>query len=335
VEYRVGIDHNAMVDVETLQGEGERRRRNQRLSTRPLRRVGVADRMKQLLKNSVYRALGETTAAMRVNGHAEPRLRVLMYHKINDRPGNPGTVPTTMFAEQMAQLRELGYPVVGLDAVVAHYGTGAPLPPRSVLLTFDDGYHDHLENALPVLQQHGYPAAMFVPVAYLEDTRPLPHERRLAARGLVNRTLDWGELAELAAAGVGIGSHGMTHRVLSELEVDEAAREITLSKLHLEERLGRPVRAFAYPKGAEGQFKGVHANLAREAGYDVAFTSVTGTNSASTDPMRLRRYNVEPYASRTFELVLAGSCDLIAIKDTVRGTQSRRLLNVALRTSRE
>jgi len=115
--------------------------------------------------------------------------------------------------------------------------------------------------------------------------------------------------------------------------VDEAAREITLSKLRLEEKLGRPVRAFSYVKGSEAHYKPVHLSLVRQAGYDVAFTAVSGANSQATDPLQLRRYNIEPYPSRTFELVLAGACDLISIKDTVTGTRARRLFNAALGTS--
>jgi peptidoglycan/xylan/chitin deacetylase (PgdA/CDA1 family) len=222
---------------------------------------------------------------------------------------------------------------VGLDAVLAHYVDGAPLPPSAVLITFDDGYRDNLENAVPILRRHGYPAVIFVPIGYVGEPRPLPHEEPLAVRGLVNRTLGWDEVAELAEAGVRVESHGIGHRPLANLELDEAAREITLSKLRLEDRLGRPVRAFAFVKGSEADYRPVHLSLLKQAGYDVAFTSVSGANDARTDPLQLRRYNVEPYPLRTFELVLAGACDLIALKDTVAGTHARRLFNAALGTS--
>jgi peptidoglycan/xylan/chitin deacetylase (PgdA/CDA1 family) len=202
-----------------------------------------------------------------------------------------------------------------------------------VLVTFDDGYRDNLENAVPILREHGYPAVMFVPIGYLGDTRPLPHEERLALRGLVNRTLDWEELGDLERSGIRIESHGISHRPLTDLEIDEAAREIALSKLRLEDRLGRPVQAFAYAKGGEAHYGLVHISLVQQAGYELAFTSVSGANTLSTDPLRLRRYNVEPYPARTFQLVLAGACDLIALKDTVPGTHTRRLLNAALGTS--
>ena len=291
-----------------------------------------ADRVKQHLKNGVYRAIGETAAGLGVADGART-LRVLMYHKVNDVPGNPTTVPVHVFAEQMAMLGEFGYTPVGLDAVLAHYREGTALPRGAVLITFDDGYGDNLEHAAPILRGHGFPAVLFVPIGYLDSTMPLPHEERLAANGVVNRTLDWDELAELEASGIRVESHGIGHRPLADLEVDEAAREIVLSKLRLEERLGRPVRAFAYVKGSEAHYRPVHLSLLRQAGYDVAFTSISGANGPGTDPLQLHRYNVEPYPRRTFELVLSGACDLIALKDTVAGTHARRVFNAALGTS--
>jgi peptidoglycan/xylan/chitin deacetylase (PgdA/CDA1 family) len=293
-----------------------------------------ADRVKQLLKNSVYRTIGETATGIgAANGDAQRTLRVLMYHKINDVPENSVTVPTGLFDEQMAQLGELGYRPVSVDDVLAYYVDRRPLPPKAVLITFDDGYHDNLENAVPVLRRYGYPAVIFVPIGYLDGSRPLPHDEHLASRGVVNRTLDWAQLAELEQQGIRIESHGIGHRPLADLEVDEATREIVLSKLRLEERLDRPVRAFAYVKGSEAHYRPVHLSLLRQAGYDLAFTSISGSNGPYTDPLQLHRYNVEPYPTRTFELVLAGACDLIALKDTVAGTHARRIFNAALGTS--
>jgi peptidoglycan/xylan/chitin deacetylase (PgdA/CDA1 family) len=217
--------------------------------------------------------------------------------------------------------------------VLAYYLDGAPLPPKAVLITFDDGYLDNLANAAPVLRRYGYPAVIFVPIGYLDAAHPLPHDEHLANRGIVNRTLDWEQVTELEREGIRVESHGIGHRPLADLEVDEAAREIVLSKLRLEERLGRAVRAFAYVKGSEAHYRPVHLSLLRQAGYDLAFTSISGANGPATDPLQLHRYNVEPYPPRTFELVLSGACDLIAVKDTVAGTHARRVFNAALGTS--
>src|ERR687898_315552 len=105
-----------------------------------------AERIKQVLKNSVYRTIGETASAIQPDGNGRRSLRVLMYHKVNDLPGNPLTMPVSLFDEQMDQLRQLGYTVVNLDAVLDHYVGAKPLPPQAVLITFDDGKHDNLDK---------------------------------------------------------------------------------------------------------------------------------------------------------------------------------------------
>jgi peptidoglycan/xylan/chitin deacetylase (PgdA/CDA1 family) len=293
-----------------------------------------ADRAKQHLKNGVYRALGEAvTGAGGLDGDEERTLRVLMYHKVNDLWPNPTTVPVRVFEDQMALLGDLGYRPVSLEDVRDHYVHGAPLPEGAVLITFDDGYRDNLEHALPILRRHGYPAVVFVPLGFLDGDRPLPHEEPLRALGIRNPTVDWDELAELEAGGIRVESHGIGHRPLSDLGPADAAREIALSKLRLEERLGREVDAYAFVKGSLADYRPEHASLVQQAGYKLAFSSVSGANGPHSDRYRLRRYNVEPYPARTFELVLAGACDLISMKDTVPGSYARRAFNTVLGTA--
>ena len=293
-----------------------------------------ADRAKQLLKNGVYRAIGETmTGAGALDDGDERTLRVLMYHKVNDLQPNAATVPTDVFAEQIGLLERLGYTPVSLEQVRDHYVDGAPLPTGAVLITCDDGYRDNLMNALPILQRHGYPAVIFVPIGFLAGDRPLPHEEALRSLGVRNETVGWDELAALEAGGIRIESHGIGHRPLSDLDPAEATREIAISKLRLEERLGREVEAYAFVKGSLADYRPEHASLVQQAGYKLAFTSVSGANGPGSDRFRLRRYNVEPYPARTFELVLAGACDLIAVKDTVLGSHARRAFNAVLGTA--
>ena len=115
----------------------------------------------------------------------------------------------------------------------------------------------------------------------------------------------------------------------------EALREIAISRLRLEERLGREVEAYAYVKGSRADFRVEHASLVQQAGYKLGFTAVSGANNSQSDRFQLLRYNIEPYSARTFELVLAGACDALSVKDTVPGTHVRRrltrLLGIATR----
>jgi peptidoglycan/xylan/chitin deacetylase (PgdA/CDA1 family) len=286
-----------------------------------------AYRAMQVAKNGLYRTTGEAVNAVSPPVATGRTLRVLMYHKVNDQRPNPITVPTATFAEQMTLLRELGYTPVSLDAVRDHYLLGTALPDRAVLITFDDGYLDNLENAFPILAEHGYPGVIFTPVGYLDPgARPLPHEETLLRSGIRNPTLTWSRLAELEAGGIRIESHGIGHRRLAELDPDEALREIAISKLRLEEALGREVEAYAYVKGSRADYRAEHASLVRQAGYKLGFSAVSGVNDSGTDRFQLLRYNVEPYSARTFELVLAGACDVLSLKDTVPGTHARRTL---------
>ena len=290
-------------------------------------------RVKQLVKNAVYRSIGEVSSVWRRDPDGTVTLRVLMYHRINDVPDNPMSVPVRVFDEQLAVARELGYEIVDLGAVLDHYVNATPLPANALLITFDDGYRDIYDNALPVLRKHGAPAVAFVPVAYIGANVPLPHDTHLIARGIRNPVLDWGLVRALDDGGIRVESHGLAHTPLASVPLDTAVREIAASKLELEDRLGRPVRAYAYVKGSEAYFHAVHERLVEQAGYDVAFTTVSRGNGPATNPFRLGRYNVEPYSARTFELVLTGACDMIAAKDTVAGTHARRLFNRVLGTA--
>ena len=218
----------------------------------------------------------------------------------------------------------------------------------AVLITFDDGYRDNLENAAPVLQQLRLPGRRSSsPIGYLDGTRPLPHDEHLAARGIVNPPLALGASSPSSRpAGVRVESHGIGHRPLADLEVDEAAREITLSKLRLEEALGRPVRAFAYVKGSEAHYRLVHLSLLKQAGYDVAFTSISGANGpahrpAAAPPLQRRAVPVADVRARARRRVRPDRASRTRSPARTRGASSTRrsarpaseLVRAASRTS--
>ena len=284
-----------------------------------------ADRAKQLLKNGVYRAIGETVSgAGGLDGEAERTLRVLMYHKVNDLQPNPTTVPTAVFAEQMALLGELGYVPVSLEQVRDHYVDGAPLPRGAVLITFDDGYRDNLENALPILQRHGYPG---------RDLRPdrLPRRRSPAAarggsararRSQPDASTGTSSRRSRQAASGSSRTGSATGPSPSSSRPRQRARSRSRSSGSRSGSGGRS-SAYAFVKGSLADYRPEHVSLVQQAGYTLGFTSVSGANGPTSDRFRLRRYNVEPYPPRTFELVLAGACDLISVKDTVPGTYAR------------
>ena len=243
-------------------------------------------------------------------------LRVLMYHKVNDLPAEPdhradGGLRRADGAARRARLHGRS----SLDAVLAHYVDGAPLPPGAVLITFDDGYRDNLENALPDRsQQHGYPAVHLRAARLPRATGGRCRTRSTSSRAAIrNRDARLGRAAELEAGGV-------RDRVARDRA--PAARRARARRGGARDRaLEAPARGGARSPGRarsptsrarEAHYRPVHLSLCGRPATTLGFTSVSGANGPASDRFRLRRYNVEPYPPRTFELVLAGACDLIS-----------------------
>ncbi len=224
-----------------------------------------------------------------------------MYHKVNDQHPNPITVPTAMFAEQMTLLGRArihaGLPRRRSATTISQ---ARPFRQRAVLITFDDGYLDNLENA------RTDPVDRRLPGRDLRSGR-LPRPRRAAApaRGeplsrwaIRNPTLEWSQLADLEDR-----RHPRSSRTASAIAVSPSSirtrrcREIAISKLRLEEVLGRQVEAYAYVKGSRADYRAEHASLVQQAGYKLGFSAVSGVNEPSSDRFQLLRYNVEPYSA--------------------------------------
>lgn len=170
-------------------------------------------------------------------------LAVLAYHTVGAGIDSPVDLPPALFLSQLDELAELAE-VVPLAEGVARVAAGEDAGHRPlVALTFDDAYRNFAERAWPELARRGLPATLFVPVGFVEGEAPPPH------RGLAAPPLDWATLGELAASGrCEIGSHTWSHRDLPALPAAEVDDELVRSRARLEERLGRPVDSFCYPR---------------------------------------------------------------------------------------
>jgi peptidoglycan/xylan/chitin deacetylase (PgdA/CDA1 family) len=214
---------------------------------------------------------------------------VLAYHAVSDLGNDPVLaeygIPAERLAEQLDGLAERGWSFVGLDAVLAAFEGRGSLPRRAALVTFDDCYVDLLGEGLPLLAERGVPALAFA-VAGLTGASN-EWDRPLGARELP--LLDAAGLRQLAAGGVEIGSHAMTHRPLARLEQGEVAKEVEESAARLES-LGLPrPRALSYPHGESNA--AVEA-AAGEAGYLAAFTVDPGIADRSCNRLALPRIEV-------------------------------------------
>lgn len=197
------------------------------------------------------------------------RVQILMYHRIGHFPKRMPShraqyCHLPRFKAQMSMLKHLGCNVVSLDAAARGLRGETPLPPRPVVLTFDDGYLDFLELAAPVLLEHGYTATVYAVAGLLGKTAAWVAPEGLEAAPLMSAS----QLREIDALGFSVGSHTVTHPRLARIETAQIARELTDSKHMLEDALGKRVDHFCYPYGSH-DIRAVEA--AANAGY------VTGT----------------------------------------------------------
>ena len=148
-----------------------------------------------------------------------------------------------------------GYRFVPLSEMVEVIRRTGRAPDRAVAVTFDDGWKDNHEYALPILRRLGVPATFFLTTEHL---RPGSRDERKMGRN---------QLQELVEAGMTLGGHSRTHVDLTRLPEARARDEIRGCKADLEDLTGRPVTLFAYPGGV---FNRSVVDLTREAGYEAA-----------------------------------------------------------------
>jgi peptidoglycan/xylan/chitin deacetylase (PgdA/CDA1 family) len=217
-------------------------------------------------------------------GRADERgLRILFYHRIAD-DRDELAVPPRRFREQMNYLASAGYRV--LDVVqVTDLLDREVVPERTVGLSFDDGYLDVAENALPVLSELGFRATVFIATGVTEGTASFEWYGRQPP------LLTWDEVVQLDGGGtLEFEAHSVTHPNLLTVDDRRAADEIINCRYELERRLGRPATAFSYPAGL---FEERERRLVMQAGYRVAVSCKPGINLPSTDRFALRRRQVD------------------------------------------
>lgn len=208
---------------------------------------------------------------------APPGLLILTYHRVVDGAGRTQkyTMSTAAFTRQLDILHEKGFAFVGPDDLgVADRNPGG----RAVLLTFDDGTADHYTTVFPLLEARGIKGLFFVLAGSIDKP------------GAVTRA----GLLRMAAAGQGIGSHGISHRWLDLLAGQDLDDEVRLSKGILEKTLGRTVTAFAPPGG---WFNEDTLRVARAAGYRHFSSCIVGVNPEGEQRFVYRRVTVSGTAS--------------------------------------
>lgn len=193
-------------------------------------------------------------------------LLILCYHAVSSGWDNFLAVDPERLRAQVGHLQRRGYEAKTLSAAL-----GEPLGGRTFVVTFDDGYRSILDRGLPVLQDLGVPATVFVPTDLTDEAGLFKHmaEEHLPADEEELRCMSWEEVGRLAEAGWEVGSHTCSHPHLSQADDRRLAAELRRSREVCEERLQRPCESIAYPYGSHDA-RVIEAT--GEAGYSFAVT---------------------------------------------------------------
>src|SRR5213083_1062598 len=233
---------------------------------------------------------------------------IYCYHRLVDKVRYPGTeITPAAFEAQMKELKDRGITVISLQDLLAWKRGEKNIPPRSAVVSFDDGWKSQYEVAWPIMKKYGYPFTMFI---YTEGV----------AGGSLGggQAITWEQLTDMRDNGVDIEAHTATHQDLREghaitlvgagvkrtrtrltgPQYEQWVRnEVVGSKELLEQRLGIKVNCFAVPFGNYNEHV---KELARNAGYEAMFT-VYGQPITFTSPLdSIGRYAIEANKPKVF-----------------------------------
>jgi len=241
---------------------------------------------------------------------------VLMYHRVGSARNAweaRYAIRPERFEAHMLALAQRGMHPVSMDALSDWLESGASLSAGAFVLTFDDGFRDVREHALPVLERLRWPFTVFL-VSNLVGAEDV-WTREANPDGVTYPLLNAEEILEMQRRGVGFHSHTCSHASLPSLDDNRLSHELVESRAALQRLLGRQVDYLAYPYGHLDE-RVVAA--VRSAGYRAAFSTQPGFNRRDVDRFRIRRIDV--YGTDTPAMLM---------RKVRLGTNDGRLSNVA------
>lgn len=231
-------------------------------------------------------------AIVRAARQTEP-VCVLFYHRVADRHPNPWTMSRAQFAAQLRWM-QARFDLVDLAEAQRRIASGRNRWPTACI-TFDDGYAENLEFALPLLIREKIPCTYFVTTSHVLEGRPFPHD---VAAGTPLPPNSLSDLRDLAASGVEIGAHARSHIHLGDVPQEVLEDEIVGSKRELEQALDRQIHYFAFPFGQKADLSTAAFRIAHAAGYQGVCSAHGGYNFPGDDPFYLRRIHADPQLVR-------------------------------------
>ena len=222
---------------------------------------------------------------------AGPRLTILLYHRVLPEPGpNPfGMVVTSKTFEKQLDIIAKKYKVVSLDTAASETISG-----NRAVITFDDGFIDNHKIAFPILKKKGLSAAFFLSTDFIgSSTPPWFWREAVEDSGKDDICMTWENASELARNGMTIGSHGVSHRSLTQIGSSDAADEVGHSKKIIEDNLGTKCDHFAFPFGSRRDYNAALIDHVKKSGFKSCLLNVHGYNNLEKDRFCFKRIIIE------------------------------------------
>jgi len=193
---------------------------------------------------------------------------IILYHRIDTSPINSQYyVPPEKFDEEMKLLHDWGYTTITTEMLIKAINEGADLPPRPILITFDDGHLDNYTSAFPIMKKYGFTGVLYIIANYMGT----------------DKYMNADQIKEMAAAGWEVGSHTVNHLDLTSLEPERQRYEVVDSRTILESKLGVPILTIAYPFGISNSGVIDYAHFAGYiGGMSLGYTQNQGTSNLFT-----------------------------------------------------
>ncbi|MEP7167417.1 MAG: polysaccharide deacetylase family protein [Candidatus Woesebacteria bacterium] len=217
------------------------------------------------------------------------KVPILMYHHVEPLAlaASEGhaqlTVDSDIFSRQMQYLSDAGYHVIPLRTLSDFFDSKANLPPKAIVLTFDDGYSDFYTYAVPVLEAHGFKSDLFVPTGLMENPG----------------YLSWSQIQSASMRGVSIDHHTWSHANVAQNGEAFFHRELDIPSQQLIEHGYGPVTIFAYPYGTHNEKD--KEELAKR-GFTLAVTTLSGQMQCTEDRLALHRTRIGNQPLRSYGL---------------------------------
>lgn len=219
---------------------------------------------------------------------ATPRITVLLYHRVCDDARDNLSVGVGQFERQMRLLRE-HCDVLSIEQVLATGSVRRSRRPQ-VAVTFDDGYLDNFQNAVPILRRHRVPCSFYVSTGIVATDRRFPHDERRGNPFIP--TMNWDQLRRMRAWGFTIGSHTVGHIDCVAESQARVREELAQSRADLVRELGELQPIFAYPYGGPNQMNDERLALVQAAGYTACLSAYGGSNIGAVDRWKVLRRGI-------------------------------------------